>query len=236
MFVGTVYCEFELSRGHTAFDGLRFLLVEPDHEVDFEGPCVVVDTVDAQVGEMVVVALAPLGEAFDIPDDLPILGAVVGVVGAMTAPADEDEAEPEERPRGRGRRGDAPKRDGARSDPPKRDARGGDAEDKRRAAPRKKVERKAPQEDPPEPTSASDSEVADKKPARTRKKTSKKAAPAKAAPAKAAPAKAAPAKAAPAKAAPAKAASDDDLQIVWEVPGGASAGDTTKRKAPRRRR
>ncbi|HMS16587.1 MAG TPA: EutN/CcmL family microcompartment protein, partial [Planctomycetota bacterium] len=85
MFVGTVQCEIELERCHEAFEGLRFLLVEPEHEVEWEGALLAVDTIGAQVGEMVIVALAPLGTGFDLPADLPIDGAVVGVVGSITS-------------------------------------------------------------------------------------------------------------------------------------------------------
>ena len=93
MFIGSVQCEVELSQSHPAFEGLRFLLVEAEHEVEWEGPVVAVDTVGAQVGDMVVVALAPLGSSVDIPDDLPIEAAVVGVVGSITTPAEDEEEE-----------------------------------------------------------------------------------------------------------------------------------------------
>ncbi|NRA97267.1 MAG: hypothetical protein HRU14_13770 [Planctomycetes bacterium] len=233
MFVGTVYCEFELSRSHPAFDKFRFLLVEPDHEVEFEGTCVVVDTVDAQVGEMVIVALAPLGDAFDIPDDLPIHGAVVGVVGAMTAPADEEEAEEEEAPRRRrgGRGGDAPRRDSSRRDPPKPAARAEETVEKERP-PRKKPEskrtskkaaEKAPDPAPVEPTPPAADDVPEKKPPRARKKTAKKTSKKTT-------------KKTPPKGETGSSSAGDDLLIVWEAPGSAPVGDTTKRKAPRRRR
>src|SRR5262249_34094217 len=89
VFIGTVQCEVELSKTHRAFDGFRFLLIEPEHEVEWEGAVVAVDTVSAQVGDMVVVALAPLGSQFDVPEDLPIDGAVVGIVSSITTPAEE---------------------------------------------------------------------------------------------------------------------------------------------------
>lgn len=240
MFVGTVYCEFELSRSHASFDGFRFLLVEPDHEVDFEGPCVVVDTVDAQVGEMVIVALAPLGGAFDIPDDLPIHGAVVGVVGSMTAPADEEQAEEEDvRPRRRGGRGgDAPKREPARRESsrreaPKRESADDEADEKPRRTRKKKTEskrtskkteRSSPKEEP-EDAPAADEPAVEKKP-RARKKAAKKTSKKASKPAESAE-----------SSKPAESSeSSDDLLIVWEAPSSGAAGDTTKRKAPRRRR
>lgn len=127
MFIGTVQCEVELSKTHRAFEGLRFLLVEPEHEVEWEGAVVAVDTVKASVGDMVIVALAPLGSQFDVPEDLPIDGAVVGIVSSITTPAEDGEAEEEiESGRGRGAesgRGRAPEaprggRDRERGGPP----------------------------------------------------------------------------------------------------------------------
>ena len=72
MFVGTVSCEIEVGKAQSAFRGFRLLLVEPEHKVDWEGPVVAVDTVQARVGDLVVVALSPFGPALDIPADLPV--------------------------------------------------------------------------------------------------------------------------------------------------------------------
>lgn len=96
MFIGTVQCEIELAKAHPAFEGFRFLLIHADHDVEWEGDIVAIDTMGARVGDMVAVALAPLGAKFDIPDDLPIDAAVVGIVGSITTPAEEGDGEKEE--------------------------------------------------------------------------------------------------------------------------------------------
>ena len=133
MFIGTVQCEVELSKSHPAFEGLRFLLVEAEHEVEWTGAVVVVDCAGAELGDMVLVALAPLGERFDLPRDIPIAGAVVGVVGSITTPAEDggdeeggeapaapERVEPRRLQQGRGR-GDGPgPRHGERHDRPYR--------------------------------------------------------------------------------------------------------------------
>jgi microcompartment protein CcmK/EutM len=118
VFIGTVQCEIELSKAHDAFSGYRLLLVHADHDVEWEGDVVAIDMVGAQVGDMVAVALAPLGARFDVPEDLPIDAAVVGLVGSITTPSEEGEegeegaepaARPPEGPRG-AEREDRPRR------------------------------------------------------------------------------------------------------------------------------
>ena len=44
MFVGTVRCEIDIGKAHDAFRDFRFLLVEPEHKVDWDGPVIAVDT------------------------------------------------------------------------------------------------------------------------------------------------------------------------------------------------
>jgi len=214
--------------------------VEPDHDVDFEGPCVVLDTVDAQVGEMVVVAIAPLGDSFDIPRDLPIHGAVVGVVGSMTAPAEDDEGATES-DGGHRRQGDAPRRDtrrsGASGGGRSRQDRGpsGAAEEPVAEAPAEPPASEEAVESEPPKREAAKKKAAKKKPAA--KKAAKKPAEKKAAKKTTKKSRSRSSKEEPVAAAKdASSSGADDLLIVWDAPGSESVGDTTKRKAPRRRR
>lgn len=220
MFIGTVQCEIELSQSHPAFKNLRFLLVEAEHEVEWEGAVVAVDTVGAEVGDLVVTALAPLGAAFDFPADLPIDGAVVGIVGSITTPAedgeDADEAE-EEAPAPRSRRGGGGGRRGGRREdaseeapaPAPREERDADEGESRRGGGRRGAKRD------------DEGSEDDRRRRRRRSKNDEDGHAGDGAPAP-------------------KGGSDDqgdDLSIVWDAPGGSDAGvGNTKRKGGRRRR
>ena len=203
MFVGMVQCEFELSRAHDAIKGHRLMLVTPLHDVEWDGDLLAIDTVGAQVTDYVVVALAPLGSGFDVPADLPIDGAIVGLVESITKAQDgEDDAEaapqareeePEERP-SRGRRGRSG--GGGRSGSSR-------SEDSGSSSRRSKSEPK--------------SEPAEEKKRAPRSRSKPKRAPKEE------------------SSAPASGGGDDGgFDIVWDGPDE-KVGDTTKRKAPRRR-
>jgi len=91
VFLGKISCELELERCHSAFEGLRFFLVEPQHEVDWKGLVIAVDMVEAEVGDWVLVALPPFGSKVELPPDLPVQGAVVAVVDSITTLDEETE-------------------------------------------------------------------------------------------------------------------------------------------------
>ena len=116
MFVGTVRCEIDIGKAHDAFRDFRFLLVEPEHKVDWDGPVIAVDTVRARVGDMVMVALSPFGDALGIPDGLPVEAAIVAVVKSLQAqraeaPAPAPRAEERAPREDRGPREERPRRD-----------------------------------------------------------------------------------------------------------------------------
>jgi microcompartment protein CcmK/EutM len=162
VFLGIIQCEMELDRVHQSFEGQTFFLIEPQHEVDWNGPVIAVDTVNANVGDWVLVAQAPFGPQLDVPEDLPLKAAVVGVVNSITTLSEDDELEPEpetetrkteegrrSRSRGRGRRGRSRDDDrrggrddgrrGGRDD----DQRGGGRDSDPGAKPQRKEERTA---------------------------------------------------------------------------------------------
>lgn len=112
MFLGTINCELELDKRHEGLENMRFFLVDPQHEVDWDGSVIAVDTVGAEVGDWVLVALAPFGEKLGLPENLPVEAAVVGVVASISMLSDEEEEEAAaagsgepSRDEGRGRRG-----------------------------------------------------------------------------------------------------------------------------------
>ena len=93
MFTGKVIGEVWATRRHETLEGFKLLVVDP-HELAVRGKdgrksglVVAADSVDAGVGDEVIVAFGRAGRtALGRGHDVAVEAAVVGVIDAMTAP------------------------------------------------------------------------------------------------------------------------------------------------------
>ena len=240
MFLGIISCELELEKQHPTFEGLRFFIIDPQHDVDWNGPVIAVDTVNAEVGDWVLVAMAPFGPRLELPEHLPLKAAVIGVVGTITALSDEEEEEEEEPvaaapPRRGPREGQRPPRgeEEERGGQRRRRRRGGREEgrpSREEARPPRREDRPAPAREEPQRSERKPRREEEPREERPRHREPSPRREEAAAPERA------PREETPAPQESGGSGDDGGFGIVWESSEPPKGGSPIKGRAPRRRR